>query len=388
MNSTAFTSRRGLRACGLAAVLAAASVVSACSDDDNNTAAGGPGPGGGGSGTVPTADLGTAEAAVAQLGTVGQLIQALDALDGFAGTPVSATSASAPAKADSGLDSDCAPGTRESFGPESRSVGSPYTDSALSVSGERTIDCTYSGHSEASGFATDVEIVLNGTAEGGSVDEASGTVFYARVGDDAAAPYSFAYAISTSGSQGGQSFTSDIDIDLGVFYRIDGRQTGELEENQFRLEMTGDYAATANSGGQGGTATGSFTSYVGTAEVPFMVSSTLDGSAIEIDGEYGFSISPAPQGASCIDGSATIVTVDPLARSTTANGSPYEAGTLELSSGDDTATVQFNGDGTVTVTGADGSTQTVDFADAVAAAAPCSGFAFTGLYLGLGAGAL
>lgn len=388
MNSTALISRRALRTCGLAAVLAAASLVSACGDDDKNTAGPGPNPGGGGGGgSVPTADLGTAEAAVAQLGTVGQLIQALDALDGFTGTAVPAASMSAPAKADSGLDSDCAPGTRESFGPESRSVGSPYTSSAMSVSGERTIDCTYSGHSEASGFTTDVEIVLNGTAEGGSVDEASGTVFYARVGDDADAPYSFAYAINTSGSQGGQSFTSDIDIDLGVYYRIDGRQTSELEENQFRLEMTGDYAATANSGGQSGTATGSFTSYVGTSDVPFMVSSTLDGSAIEIDGEYGFSISPAPQGASCVDGSATIATVEPLARSTTANGSPYEAGTLELSSGDDSATVQFNGDGTVTVTGADGSTQTVDFADAVAAAAPCSGFAFTGLYLGLGAGA-
>lgn len=390
MNLTAFPPRSILRACGLAVVIAASSLVVACDDGNNgNPASGGPNPGGGGGGggggNVPGASLANAEAAKTQLGTVGQLLQALDSLEHFSGN-VATAQAGASAKAQD-LDTDCAPGSRESFGPESRSVGSPFTNSAMSVSGEHTIDCTYTGQTEASGFSTDIEIVLNGTAEGGSVDEASGNVVYAKVGTDEDDPYSFDYAIDTSGSQGGQSFSSHIDIDLGVYYRLDARHTNELDESQVQVAMSGDYSATANSGGQGGTATGNFTSYVGTADAPFTVSSNLADTAIEINGEYGFSITPAPQGASCVNGSATIATVEPLARSTTSNGSPYEAGTLELSSGDDTATVQFHSDGSVTVTGADGSSETVDFAEALAAAAPCSGFAFTGLYLGLGAGA-
>lgn len=387
MNFTAFPPRTILRACGLAIAIAASSLVVACNDDNNgNPASGGPNPGGGGGGgNVPGASLANAEAAKSQLGTVGQLLQALDSLEQFSGSVATAQAGTSP-KAQN-LETDCAPGSRESFGPESRSVGSPFTNSAMSVSGERTIDCTYTGQTEANGFSTDIEIVLNGTAEGGSVDEASGSIVYAKVGTDADDPYNFAYAIDASGSQGGQNFSSHIDIDLGVYYRLDARNTNELDESEVQVAMSGDYSATASSGGQGGTATGNFTSYVGTADAPFTVSSNSTDTAIEINGEYGFSITPAPQGASCVNGSATIATVAPLARSTTSNGSPYESGTLQLSSGDDTATVEFHSDGSVTVTGADGSSETVDFAEAVAAAAPCSGFAFTGLYLGLGAGA-
>ena len=59
--------------------------------------------------------------------------------------------------------------------------------------------------------------------------------------------------------------------------------------------------------------------------------------------------------------------------------SPFAAGTIEITSGGSTASIQFNSDDTVTLTPDGGAAETVDYAELLAAAGACSGIALTGL---------
>lgn len=376
-------SRHSTRIAGFALSLMAAAALSACGGDDNG---GGNGGGGGGGGSVGTADL-TVAGTKAQVGTFGTLIQALNTLDGLASS-TGATVASAPrpmAKAGSVRAkalNDCDDGgSIEDTGPTSKNVNSPFTSEALSVSGTLASDCKYVESSSQGGNNIDISITLNGSTEGGSLEGGDSNVEYFRIGDDSA-PYSLDYDIKTSGSAQGTSFSSEIALGMGIRYRDDYMENSSGSEDRFVMAFDGDYDASANSGGQGGSTSGSFTYYIGKDGAPFIA--TEDNTGTSISGEYGFKLS-GDQGAACPSGGVTISTLDPLTDSES-SASPFASGRLKFSSGDKSSEVMFNNDGTVTVTGSDGQMDTFDYAQAVAAAAPCAGYGLAGLYLAAGLG--
>lgn len=364
-----------------AGLLALAALGAGCQDQGEPLVSGGGNSGGGGGGGGnAAADLGSADGIKTQVGTFATLVSALGTLEALNRPPAAARSG-VPGKASEACQDG---GSREDFSTPGKAVNSPFTSQTFDVNGERTLDCTLVSESSGGGSSSRFELVLNGSAESGQVSD-NGEVLYIGVGDSPAAPYRFDYAFSSSGSGNGFSFSSEIDLDFGIYYRVDSRRDNAGAESRYHLDFGGDYQAVATSNGQTGRGEGRFESFLGSAEAPFVITSDAS-QGLTLDGRYGFSISPAPQGARCTDAEVSVSTLSPLFRSTTSNGSPYEAGRLEFRSGEDRATVEFNSDGTVTVTPAGGTPSTLRFAEAQSAAAPCAGFAFAGFAFAAGAG--
>ena len=346
-------------------------LLGACGSDSDGDGDGGGDTPGGGSVSLGNADLSSPQAVQAQVGTLGQLLTTISTLDAVA-TPVSTAAARSIAKA-----SEACPdgGEFQDVAEASKNVGSPFTNQAMTVSGTRAVNCTYAFR-QNQGQSIEYTVKLNGLSEAGSIDDA-GSVLYAKVGESANSPFEYEFDVKTSGSAGGQNFSSETELDFDVGYRLDSKSTNSGSDSRFSLLLDGDYETSASSGGQGGSARGDFTSFIGTSEAPFKIVSASEG--INIEGQYGFGISPVPAGANCTSASLDVQTTQPLVPDTSGNGSPYGAGTIKLSSGSTSATVQFNNDGTVTLTPQGGSATTISYAEAVAAAAPCAGFAFAGI---------
>ncbi|WP_028007018.1 hypothetical protein [Solimonas flava] len=373
------TSGRPLRSAGFALTLLAGTLLGACGGDDN-------GNGGGGAADVGTADL-SAAGTKAQVGTFAQMIQALGALDALE-APAPATvrvrplakAARVPAKS-----SEACPdgGTIASSGPTSKNVGSPFTNQAMSVSGSQASDCRYHETYSEDGTNVDLTLLVNGSLEGGSVEDAGQYVEYTRVGSSSQ-PFSFDYRIKTSSSQQGYSISADLDLGIGVDYRDDYREGASDNEDRFALAMDGDYTARASANGQSGSNSGDFTYYIGTHDAPFTAKSDADGTVIA--GQYGFRMTGV-QAQTCPSGAVDVATETPLVDSDGQIASPFAGGKLTFASGGKTAKVTFNADGTVTVDGSDGQSETFDYAQALAAAAPCAGYGLAGLYLAAGLGA-
>lgn len=382
MNNIQIRSKRPAWAVGFALSLIAAATLSAC--DGGN--------GGGGSGDDFDAEVGTADLTTAgtkaQIGTFGTLIQTLGTLDGLSNVGGSGLAAAPRTLAKASrvrakASEDCnGGGGIEETGPTSKNVGSPFTSEALSVSGTVADNCKFADSYSENGTNIDYTITLDGTTEGGSLEGSSSYVEYFRIGDDNA-PYSLDYDVKTSGSAQGTSFSSEIALGTNIRYRDDYTANSSGSEDQFVLSLNGDYDASASSGGQGGSTSGGFTYYIGKPDAPF--SAKEDNTGTTISGEYGFKLS-GDQGATCPSGGVTISTLAPL---TDSNGtiSPFTSGRLKFSSGDSSSEVTFNNDGTVTVAGSDGQTETFDYAQAIAAAGPCAGYGLAGLYLAAGVAA-
>lgn len=372
---------RAARIGALAMVVGVSAGLAGCDDDDGNGGSGGP--------NLGSASLNTPEGAKTAVGTLGALISALDTVDALSEATLPEASAAVEAKASDECDDG---GTIDDIGP--RNVSSPFSTQPVAVSGSEFKDCKFEVTQGNPEDPDDTDIattlVINGISEGGSLTD-NGNVFLARVGETLQSPLSLVYNIKTdipAQSAGGQSIpasSSNTKLDFGIFYRTDSKSTNADFNEEFILDLSGDYTVSGRASGQNFSAKGSFTSFVGKDGAPFTV--TEDNSGVTISGEYGFGISPAPQGATCTSASITVETTTPVVDSTTANGgSPFEAGVLRLTSGSTEATVQFNNDGTVTVTPAGGSAATFNYAEALAAAAPCTGFAFAGLaFLGTAA---
>jgi hypothetical protein len=372
---------RAARIGALAMVVGISAGLAGCDDDDGDGSSGGP--------NLGSASLNTPEGAKTAVGTLGALISALDTVDALSEATLPEVSAAAAAKASDECD---AGGTIDDIGP--RNVSSPFSTQPVAVSGSEFKDCKFEVTQGSPQNPDDTDIattlVINGISEGGSLTD-NGDVFLARVGETLQSPLSLVYNIKTdipAQSAGGQSIpasSSNTKLDFGIFYRTDSKSTNADFNEEFILDLSGDYTVSGRASGQNFSAKGSFTSFVGKDGAPFTV--TEDNSGVTISGEYGFGISPAPQGASCTSASIKVETTTPVVDSTTANGgSPFEAGVLKLTSGSTEASVQFNNDGTVTVTPAGGSATTFNYAEALAAATPCTGFAFAGLaFLGTAA---
>ncbi|WP_020649801.1 hypothetical protein [Solimonas variicoloris] len=372
--------KRPLRAAGFAFTLFAGTLLGACGGGDNHD-------GGGGAADVGTADL-SAGGAKAQVGTFAQMIQALGALDALQPPAAEAAArarplakaARVPAKA-----SEACPdgGTITSSGPTSKNVGSPFTNQAMSVSGAQASDCRYHETYSEDGTDVDLTLLVNGSTEGGSVEDGGQYVEYARVGSSAQ-PFRFDYRIKTDSTQQGYSVSADLDLGIGVDYRDDYREGASDNEDRFALAMDGDYTARASANGQSGSNSGDFTYYIGTHDAPFTAKSDADGTVIA--GQYGFRMTGV-QAQTCPSGAVDVATETPLVDSDGQIASPFAGGKLTFASGGKTAKVTFNADGTVTVDGSDGQSETFDYAQALAAAAPCAGYGLAGLYLAAGLGA-
>lgn len=351
----------------LSSSAALALLLGACGSDSEGDDGDG---GGGGSVSLGNADLSSPQAVQTQVGTLGQLLSTISTLDSVATPTVSARSI---AKA-----SETCPdgGELQDVAQASKSVGSPFTTQAIPVSGTRAVNCAYAERQSQGGQNIEYTVKLNGLSEAGSVEDA-GSVLYAKVGESESSPFQYEFDVKTSGSAGGQNFSSQTELDFGIGYRLDSKSTNSGSDSRISLLLDGDYKTTASSGGQGGSATGNFTSFIGTSAAPFKIVSASEG--INISGQYGFGISPVPAGTNCSSASLEVQTTQPLVPDTRGNGSPYGAGIIKLSSGSTSATVQFNNDGTVTLTPQGGSATTISYAEAVAAAAPCAGFAFAGI---------
>lgn len=373
---------RAARIGALAMVVGVSAGLAGCDDDDGDGSSGGP--------NLGSASLNTADGAKTAVGTLGALISAIDTVDSLSDLTVpEASVAAAEAKASDACEDG---GSVDDIGP--RNLSSPFSTQPVSVSGSEFKDCRFEivqgdpNNSNDNDITT--SLVINGISEGGSLTD-NGDVFLARVGETLQSPLELVYNIKTdipAQSVGGQSIpasSTNTKLDFGIFYRTDSKSTNADYNEEFILDLSGDYTVSGRASGQNFSAKGSFTSFVGKDGAPFTV--TEDNSGVTISGEYGFGISPAPQGTSCTSASITVETTTPVVDSTTANGgSPFEAGVLKLTSGDTEATVQFNNDGTVTVTPAGGSASTFNYAEALAAATPCTGFAFAGLaFLGTAA---
>lgn len=373
---------RAARIGALAMVVGVSAGLAGCDDDDGDGGSGGP--------SLGSASLNTPEGAKTAVGTLGALISALDTVETLSDVTLpEASVAAAEAKASEACDDG---GSIDDIGP--RNVSSPFSTQPVAVSGSEFKDCRFEvavGDPEnPDDSEINTSIVLKGVSEGGSLSD-NGTVFLARVGETLQSPLSLIYNIETdipAQSAGGQSIpasSSNIKLDFGIFYRTDSKSTNADFNEEFILNMDGDYTVSGNASGQNFSSKGSFKSFVGKDGAPFTV--TEDNTGTTISGEYGFGISPAPQGRTCTSASITVETTTPVVDSTSANGgSPFEAGVLRLTSGSTEASVQFNNDGTVTVTPAGGSAATFNYAEALAAATPCTGFAFAGLaFLGTAA---
>lgn len=355
-------------ACSAAVLLAA--MASGCSNNDDDEGGGG----GGGGVTLGDADLSTAEGVKTQVGTLGSLLGAISTLDSLSDVGTIDQRAKVGSACPDG-------GEFQDVAAASKNVNSPFTTQAINVSGERAVDCKFVDSSSGGGVDVDYTVVFNGLNEGGSIED-NGSVLYARIGESDAAPFELDYKINTSGSTGGQSFSSDTDLNFGISYRLDAKNSNAGDDHRVVLKLAGDYDVSASSGGQSGSASGDIDSFVGKSDAPFKVVS--DSTGINISGAYGFGISPAPAGATCTSAEVSVETTDPLFAGGS-GGSPYSAGTIKMTSGSSSATVTFNDDGTVTVTPQGGAATTIDYAEAVASAAPCVGFAFAGLYFAAGA---
>lgn len=342
-------------------------LLGACGNNDGDDEGGGDG---GGSVSLGNADLSSPQAVQTQVGTLGQLLSTISTLDSVATPTVAARSIAKASEAcpDGGEFQDVA--------EASKNVGSPFTTQAMPVSGTRAVNCRYAERQSQGGQNVEYTVKLNGLSEAGSIDDA-GSVLYAKVGESPSNPFEYEFDVKTSGNAGGQNFSSETELDFDIGYRLDSKSTNSGSDSRFSLLLDGDYKTSATSGGQGGSATGNFTSFIGTSEAPFKIVSASEG--INITGKYGFGISPVPAGANCTSASLDVETTQPLVPDTSGNGSPYGAGVIKLSSGSTSATVQFNNDGTVTLTPQGGSATTISYVEAVAAAAPCAGFAFAGI---------
>ena len=357
----------------LSSTTALALLLGACGNDhDGDDGDGGGDTPGGGSVSLGNADLSSPQAVQAQVGTLGQLLTTIGTLDAVA-TPAPTVSARSMAKAGE----TCPDGGEfQDVAEASRNVGSPFTAQAIPVSGTRAVNCQYANRQSQGGQNVEYTVKLNGLSEAGSVEDA-GSVLYAKVGESANSPFKYEFDVKTSGSANGQNFSSETKLDFGIGYRLDSKSTNAGSDSRFSLLLDGAYKSSASSGGQGGSATGNFTSFIGKSDAPFKIVSASDG--VRIEGKYGFGISPVPAGANCTSASLEVQTTQPLVADTSGSGSPYGAGAIKLSSGSTSATVQFNNDGTVTLTPQGGSASTIPYAQAVAAAAPCAGFAFAGI---------
>ena len=363
---------RAARSLMLSSAAALTLLLGACGNDDGDDGDGGGDTPGGGSVSLGNADLSSPQAVQAQVGTLGQLLTTISTLDAVA-TPVPTAAARSIAKAGEACPDG---GEFQDVAEASKNVGSPFTNQAMPVSGTRAVNCTYANRQSQGGQNIEYSVKLNGLSEAGGIEDA-GSVLYASVGEGANAPFEYEFDVKTSGSAGGQNFSSQTELDFDGGYRLDSKSTNSGSDSRFSLLLDGDYETSASSGGQGGSASGDFTSFIGTSEAPFKIVSASDG--VRIEGRYGFGISPVPAGANCTSASLAVETTQPLVPDTGGNGSPYGAGIIKLSSGSTSATVQFNNDGTVTLTPQGGSATTISYAEAVAAAAPCAGFAFAGI---------
>ncbi|NGY04479.1 hypothetical protein [Solimonas terrae] len=379
MNKLANRSHGAVRTTAFALTLITTAALSACGNDNNDN-----GGGGSGSGDVGAADL-SAAGTQQQVGTFGTLVQALGALDALSNSPSGVAATGRPLAKQARIHAkagDACPGggTSEDSGPTSKNVGSPFTSQPLPVSTTSFHNCRYVDSQEQDGNSTDVEITLDGSAEGGALEGGDPYVEYFRIGDDSG-PYSLDYHFAQSSSGQGVNVSSDVTLELGIRFRDDYKSDSSGSEDRFVLSFDGSYDASATSNGQGGSTSGDFTYYIGKSGAPFTASD--DSSGTTISGEYGFKLS-GPAGASCPSGGVTISTLDPL---TDSNGaaSPFSAGRLQFSSGGSSSQVTFNDDGTVTVQGSDGQSSTFSYAEAVASAGPCAGYALAGLYLAAGA---
>lgn len=364
------STRRAAAVWKVSAVVAASIALSACGNgggDDNGNGGGG----GGGGDTLGTVDLSNPQAVQAQVGTLGQLLSSVSALDAGAAVPSAARSGIAKA-------SEACPdgGSIDDVAPASRNVNSPFTSQAITVAGARAVNCTYKFVESQGGQTLDYSMVINGLTEAGNAEDA-GSVLYVQVGESETSPYRYAFDAKVSGNAGGQNFSSETLLDFGVFYRLDSKADNAGSDNRIVMRLDGDYTARASSGGQSGSSDGDFTSFVGKSGEPFTVVTASQG--VTLNGRYGFGISPAPAGTTCTSAEVAVETTEALAPATSGSGSPYDAGALTLRSGSSSASVRFNNDGTVTVTPQGGAATTVSYAEALAAAAPCVGFAFAGL---------
>ena len=338
-----------------AVVLLSASLV-ACSDDDSNAESE--------TGPVGSADLSDADTVRAQAGQLAQMISSLDQVSGALG-------------AESGRktfeNGECDSGSVSPYTASDQAVGSPFTDQTFDLSGETADACRLTGNLDNGDSANDY-LEIDGRTASGDVSEGTATILHAAVGVSADQPYRLRYHLDTD-QQGSNTV---VDIDYGIRVRVDGSDDSETGEEDQRLifSLGGDYSVSGSANGQNFSSDGRFSSYLGTDDAPFRL--FTDSSGHSIDGPTGFSISPAVPQAGCANATAEIATTDALVDAGSGI-SPFAAGTIEITSGGSTASIQFNSDDTVTLTPDGGAAETVDYAELLAAAGACSGITLTGL---------
>src|SRR5690606_26651642 len=118
------------------------------------------------------------------------------------------------------------------------------------------------------------------------------------------------------------------------------------EDGQFVFNIDGHYSLTSSGPRPD---TGELRYYIGKADAPFRSSSDDEG--LTIAGEYGFAhVGDFASEGDCYTGAVTVTTEQGLEHGD--GQSPFSAGTLRLSAGDNSATVTFSGNSVTITSGA------------------------------------
>lgn len=327
--------------------------------------------GDGGSG-ISAAKLSTVEDVAGQAGGVTEIAAALDSLAGVGGS--GGTQAASSYKALS----ECPNGGTEDVSTTTKDAGSPFTEQQFESTVIVWDQCARtSQHQSPNGFLS-TELILDGQAEGGEAVESPPTVLYQQSGVSEDDPLNVVINIAAESQQG--NVTSAFEYD--VYSRRDATDANPANSDRaeywHRMNLEGSAELSTES--QSGSENFRFNveAYVGSPLVAFVVTSDpADENSQSIDGEYGFRIFPQPRGARCHNGRGRVATTERLRPDPEMqSGSPYTDGTLQLESNGRTATVEFNDDGTVTVTDSRGRSETMPYSEFASHSQACSGLAF------------
>ena len=367
--------RRALLGLGLFVALG----LSACDRGDDTTAPaaarcalGNCGGGSFASLAIGPAGLQSKDAVVAQLANLPAVAALAEMGQGSFGGASSAAAAKS-ARAKTLEDGECDSGSETDGSESAQDVDSPYTTSLFDLDVTTIDNCrmNFEFEDEEEGIRVEGFVLSNGRSASGQVNDTNGRVDYAEVSDGAGAPFDYRFNARVTTAQG----SGEAEARFGFFFRLDQREQNGVREDQLLVNLQG-------SSGQAGASAG-FRVFLGEEGMPFGRYSEPEGDtrSLLIGGDYGFIVSPEPQGGPCRFGRTNVRTRERLLGSF----GNFTDGVLEFTSGSESARVEFHDDGTMTVTPAVGAPERVEQTE-VTQYSGCSAIALVAFgFIGAGA---
>ncbi|TAJ55364.1 MAG: hypothetical protein EPN60_01730 [Nevskiaceae bacterium] len=244
------------------------------------------------------------------------------------------------------------------------SAGSPYTEQAFAVIGLQANQCTYHYSYADAQVQSSGELTLDGDSVAGTASDDGSDYAYAQIGAGAEAPMSLHALAQTLISSAERSASLSVDVLETAHLRFDRRAGAADSDQQWQGIQAGHYTLTS----QQGSYSGSYSYYMGSATEPFTLHQ--DAAGLSLDGSLGYEIAQTRLPPECRSGALQVETPVPLTTSGDTDR-PYVAGQLRLTNASAVVTtLNFNGDGSVTVS-SNGQSQTYSYRVLRALAGDC-----------------